>query len=368
MALRILVAEDDFNMLQGICDALALAGYETQPTSNGLEALACLEKDHFDLILSDIMMPKMDGYELFEQVRSNPAWTAIPFIFLTAKGQKTDIRLGKQLGADDYLVKPFEVEDLLVAVQSKMERTRALQRAADEELAYLKQTILNTFSHEFRTPLTYISGYTELLQSGDFDIEELREFLTNIRKGSDRLRRMVEDFLFAVMLETNEASGIYLMERFECTDLSSQIAGLLDKLQTRAETRRVELKRELPPQLPPLICHIKYILDAVERLVDNAIKFSRREGGTVTIRAWADKSTLYIAVSDDGIGINAEQQSRLFGLFSQIDRDKMEQQGTGIGLFIVKGITELHGGQVQVASSPSLGSTFTLSFPRHTAP
>jgi two-component system sensor histidine kinase/response regulator len=359
----ILVVEDDPHMLHGICETLALAGYQAQPASNGAEALALLEQGPFDLILSDIMMPNLDGYQLFERVRSNPAWTAVPFIFLTAKGQKTDIRLGKQLGADDYLIKPFEVEDLLVAVQSKLERSRALRQAVNVEFTQLKQTILNTLSHEFRTPLTYITGYTELLEEGDFEIEEFKQLLGYIRKGSDRLKRLVEDFLFIVMLETGETRSAYLLERAVCRDLAAQLSALLNALESQAAARQVSLKRQVPDKLPTLVCHTKYVLDAVSRLVDNGIKFSKREGGVVTVRAWADSRAVCISVSDAGVGIGSDQQDKLFERFSQINREQQEQQGTGLGLYIVKGIVTLHGGQVDVQSAPGVGSTFTISLP-----
>lgn len=350
-------------MLQGICDALTLAGYETRAASNGLEAIAYLQQKRIDLILSDIMMPGMDGYELFERVRRNPAWTFIPFIFLTAKGQKVDVRLGKQLGADDYLTKPFEIEDLVVAVQSRLDRVRALRKTADVDLVNLKRNILNMLSHEFRTPLTYISGYAELLQSEEFEPEELKQFLGNICKGSERLRRLVEDFLFVVVLETGEAQATFMQERSVCHDLATQLSLTLDAMEPQATAQQVGLKREFPASLPPINCHAGYVRDAVARLVDNGIKFSRR-GGVVTVRAWADDAAIHIAVIDQGVGISPDQQPRLFQCFSQINREKMEQQGSGIGLYIVKSIVDLHGGQIHVVSSSGAGSTFAISLPR----
>lgn len=350
-------------MLQGICDALTLAGYEAQAAANGQEAIACLQQKRVDLILSDIMMPVMDGYELFKRVRQNPAWTFIPFIFLTARGQKVDVRLGKQLGADDYLTKPFEIQDLVVAVQSRLDRVRALRKTADADLVNLKRNILNMLSHEFRTPLTYISGYAELLQSEEFEPEELKQLLGNIRKGSERLRRLVEDFLFVVALETGEVQAAFSQERGVCRDLATQLSLALDAIEPQAAARQVGLKREFPDALPPINCHAGYVRDAVSRLVDNGIKFSR-PGSVVTVRAWADDTAIHIAVIDQGVGISPDQQHRLFQRFSQINREKMEQQGIGIGLYIVKSIVDLHGGQVHVVSSPGVGSTFAISLPR----
>src|SRR5689334_521023 len=123
---KILVVEDDIALLEGLRDILVLAGYEVTTAANGLEGLAALERGLPDLILSDIMMPKLDGYQFYAQVRARPEWIGLPFIFLTAKGEKADIRRGKQLGADDYLTKPFEEADLLIAIRSKLDRRAQL--------------------------------------------------------------------------------------------------------------------------------------------------------------------------------------------------------------------------------------------------
>ena len=118
MAEQILVVEDDLAMSSGIRDVLEMNGYRVQLAENGVEGLKVLETFRPDLIISDIMMPEMDGFEFLEHVRRHPVWAAVPFIFLTAKGQRPDIRAGKQLGADDYLVKSVDLEDLLVVVRA----------------------------------------------------------------------------------------------------------------------------------------------------------------------------------------------------------------------------------------------------------
>ena len=114
-------------MLKGIRDVLEIGGYEVIPAVDGMQALARMERHQPDLIVADIMMPRMDGYELLSAVRANPKWLRIPFIFLTAKDQRIDVRFGKRLGAEDYLTKPFEPADLLVAVGAKVERAAALE-------------------------------------------------------------------------------------------------------------------------------------------------------------------------------------------------------------------------------------------------
>jgi DNA-binding response OmpR family regulator len=153
----ILVVEDDPAMIEALRDILDLAGYGVVTARNGVEALAVLGQRLPDLIISDIQMPRMDGYQFYGQVRAHPDWVRVPFIFLTAKGQKADVRRGKMLGADDYLTKPFDEADLLVAVQAKLNRRAELDAAPGRQMCVLKRTIVTTLNHEFRTPRTDIS-------------------------------------------------------------------------------------------------------------------------------------------------------------------------------------------------------------------
>jgi signal transduction histidine kinase len=309
------------------------------------------------------MMPEMDGYELFKEVRAHPEWLSIPFIFLTAKGQKVDIRLGKTLGAEDYLVKPFDWEDLLVAVKSRLERFQGLRQASQNELTTLKNRILNTLSHEFRTPLTYITGYTDLLQDEDLTPEELQQFLKRLQSGSTRLSRLVEDFLFLVSLEVGEAAFAYKLQRDQFAEWQTIVDRVLANYAEKAAAHQATLVADVSPGLPLTTLHAVYVESAVSRLVDNAIKFTLNKPGEVRVRVSAEDGGIQIAVSDQGIGVSAENQPLIFEPFQQIDRDTHEQQGAGVGLAIVKGIVDLHGGRVNVNSVPGEGSTFTVWLP-----
>lgn len=373
----ILVVEDDIALLEGVRDMLELAGYRVLTACHGQEALQVLETHpQPDLIISDIMMPRMNGYEFYEAVRARPEWVAIPFIFLTALGEKSDVRLGKQLGADDYIVKPFDEEDLLVAVNAKLRRSAQLQAAQDQQVSSLKHSILTMLNHEFRTPLTLVTSYTEMISEsgGKTDTAEFEEFLRGIRKGSDRLRRLVEDFIFLVELESGEARKVYEWRRTLVTDLRALIEAAVAPYRSVAASRGLGLVVDVPQGLPPLLADVEYLEDAVRRLLDNACKFSQRGVIRVTAglrqavptgagEAEGQRDWVSIAVSDQGIGIAAEELPRIFEAFYQSNREKLEQQGSGSGLAIVKGIVEMHGGQVEVESQPGVGSTFTIVLP-----
>ena len=361
----ILVVEDDLALLEGVRELLELSEYKVLTAANGREALDVLEKKQPDLIVSDIMMPEMDGYQFHEKVSAQPELSAIPFIFLTARGEKTDIRRGKELGADDYITKPFDDEDLLVAVRAKLKRWENLRQQRDEEVADLKSKILLTLSHEFRTPLTYIINYSDLLELDGQEIatEDFSDFMQGIRRGALRLNSLVDDFLVLVEIETSEAEEAYRYRRRRIEETGLWLRVIVKPFQPTAEERGLTLVTDIPEDLPPLVADEAYLSDAIGRLLDNAIKFSTNESEWVRFSAEAEGDRLILRVQDQGQGIREQDLGGLFDVFYQIDRAKREQQGSGSGLAICKGIIGVHGGEVGVESEFGKGSTFWVSLP-----
>ena len=363
----ILVVEDDLALLEGVAELLKLSDYRVLMATNGQEALDLLDEQRPDLIVSDIMMPEMDGYAFHKAVRQRPEMFTIPFIFLTARGEKRDIRKGKASGVDDYITKPFDDEDLLVAVESKLKRWAGIQRQRDEEIEDVKHRILLTLSHEFRTPLTYIINYADMLNATDpaSSREEFQEFMQGIRRGAKRLNKLVEDFLVLVELETGEAKDAYIYRRQEFDDTSAWLRVVTRRFQPDADAKGLELILDIPDELPPIVGDEIYLTDAIGRLLENAIKFSRDESEWVKVCAGHSDGYLRIDIHDQGIGVPPESVESLFDLFHQLNREEMEQQGTGAGLAICKGIVEIHGGRVALESVQDEGSTFTIMLPVH---
>lgn len=361
----ILVVEDDLALLEGVSELLKLSDYNVLTATNGVEALEVLEGNRPDLIVSDIMMPEMDGYAFHEAVRERPDMYTIPFIFLTARGEKRDIRKGKASGVDDYITKPFDDEDLLIAVESKLARWAGLQKQRDDEIEDVKHRILLTLSHEFRTPLTYIINYSDMLNDTDptASQDEFQEFMDGIRRGARRLNKLVEDFLILVELETEEAREAYLYRRQEFDDTSAWLRVVVRRFQADAEAKGLDFIVDIPDGLPPIVGDEIYLTDAIGRLVENAIKFSRDESRWVKISASQQDDNLRIDVQDQGIGVPPESVDTLFDLFHQLNREELEQQGTGAGLAICKGIVDIHDGDVKLESVQGEGSTFTISIP-----
>lgn len=365
---HVLLVEDDRDLLTGVCDLLTEAGYQVSCATNGIEALELLREAAVlpDLIVSDIRMPEMDGYDLLMAVRGNPDWLSIPFIFLTAKGEKKDILDGKLRGADDYLPKPFEYQDLLVAVQSAINRHRELLALQESRMEALKRRILTVLNHEFRTPLSFIVAYADLMASSPYleHSEELRQYINGILDGSERLTRLIDSFLLLAELESDYGRKTYEQRKTTIRNLDNLVESAVQAARSCAARRGVKLVFNATPPIPPVQGDAVYLRAAIGHLIDNAIKFSPpNKDACVTVEVWADEEHLTVAVRDQGAGIPLAAQKRLFEMFYQVNRDEYEQQGIGAGLAIVKHIADLHRGQIELESAPGEGSCFRLLLP-----
>jgi len=357
--------EDDLALLDGMCDTLDMVGYKTIRATNGREGLGVLQQVLPDLIISDIMMPEMDGYEFHREVSSRSDTATIPFIFLTAKSDQADVRKGLRDGVDAYLIKPFDLEDLLIHVQNKLNRFATIRKQALAQLEDLQHQIVTMFSHELRTPLTYIQGYTDLLSDAPHTVrpDEMKIFLEGIQTGSSRLNKLVENLLALVQLDT----GVFVQEfeQFSSTEMDPGRLAYVAAAKYENDARRkgVTLEVEVPDDLPPVQLVPGHFAHVLNNLLDNAIKFSSTPGSRVAIRVYENGDRLCYEVSDEGIGIAAKDLSDIFERFRQINRSKHEQSGLGVGLTIAQGLTRIHGGDVEVESQPEKGSKFTAWVP-----
>jgi len=361
----VLFVDDDAAIRRSVVDILELSGYETIMAQDGAQAITEMATCRPDIIISDIMMPIMDGYEFYEAVRTNSEWVNIPFIILSARGEKKDLRHGTRLGVDSYLTKPFEPEDLLLAIDAKLKRFAEVQEVIQEDVERTKEQLLNVFSHELRTPLSIIHGYSEFLADSldTLDKEKVEDIVHAMQGSVKRLVRLVEDLMLLIYLDCS-GSGIAKKHFQEQVNIRSVIKTLLLELESKIQERQIKVKCEYPKDILVIGNH-EFLTDLFSRLLDNAIKFNKQEGA-IWIKASRTESEVRVSVCDSGIGIAAPQQARLFEPFTQIDRKNMEQQGIGLGLAITKRLVQLHGGELWVESEPGKGSTFTVSIPAPT--
>ena len=361
----VLVVEDEPYILEIVSFLLTDEGYRVLRATNGLDALAIVGHEKPDLIISDVKMPGMDGFALCEQVRQDPDLVHTPFIFLTARSERGDVRHGMGLGADDYLIKPFEPEELLSAVSVRFARADQTQAAIERAGADLQDSIIRTLTHEFRTPLALIVGYTELLESDGQEMvsSDLESILEGLHIGSARLMTLVEDFLLLSKLTTGALQR--QLAEVGCWPISPDplISSRMEETDGKARSRQVALLADYRAPAARVAILREHLLEITDRLVDNAIKFSKPAGGKVTVTTALDGEGWRLTVTDEGIGIRAEALLWIFEAFRQVDRDKLEQQGSGVGLTIVRGLVEGYGGNITVTSVPGEGSTFSVWLP-----
>ncbi len=363
---KVLVVEDDIHLLEGIRDILELDGYSVLTAENGINGVEVLNSQSIppDLIVSDIMMPKMDGIQFLKEVRKENRWFSIPFIFLTAKGERSDVHRGMRLGVDDYVIKPYDPGDLLVKIQSRLERYNSMKRMYNGGMASLKRQILTMLNHEFRTPLTFVVAYSDMLNNpGDQELtkEDISTYISGITAGADRLRNLIENFILLVELETESAQQTYDWRKGPI----ASVDGIVKEAQERVKelvVRKHPVTVSIPSELPIFTGDVEYLTSALALLLNNACKFSE-PGTPITIGASVEGKEITLWVKDEGRGIPKSEQSVIWESFYQIDRAMNEDQGAGAGLAIVKGIVRLHGGDVGLDSEVGKGSTFKLMLP-----
>lgn len=357
----ILLVDDEEANLELFSTILVEEGYRILKSASGMDALELLHDNSPDLIISDIYMPEMGGFEFYEKVQGIPELRSVPFIFLSALSDREHVREGKELGADDYLTKPIDIDELVTTVRGKLKRAASLRSAMQSEFDALKEQILSTLSHELNTPLTYIIGFSEIISSGASQINtnELKEFADLIRHGGDRLKNLVDDFLETIQIDSGQTQKYFESDKRRFS-LTNCLASLRDEYSTMASAKELELQVSIDNELP-VVASETLIRDIIGRLLSNAVKFCVK--GKVTLRAANDGDYVRVKVTDTGVGIPQQELPRIFEKFYQVNKEKQQQQGAGLGLYIAKKLADINNCQLNITSSEGLGTEVTLSVP-----
>ncbi len=357
--MKTILIVDDEAVIRDLCFR-ALKGYHIVQAGNGQDALTLFEKGGIDVILTDVMMPGMDGIELLKRLKEKEP--TIVVIVMTGFAEKDVILNALKADADDFISKPLNLLQLKTAVDKALVK-KALKEeiAALKSLDRLKSNFLSTISHKFRTPLTSISLFLQNLTTGVFAADD-PEFRINVRLISDEsayLERLVADLLiFSRMMDTGEA-----LRREPCS-----IAKIIHNV--LAESREIAIKPAIEAILDlqdvPLIpIDREKIAFAIRQIVDNAYKFSGEEG-EVTISLRADSAGVTVEVSDTGIGIPVDEIPKIFEKFYQIDPHNTGQvRGFGLGLYYAREFVRMHGGSITIQSAVGYGSKVAAWLPLH---
>jgi signal transduction histidine kinase len=359
---KILVIEDEQPLRESILDLLDAEDFEVFGAGNGKAGVE-LAKAHLpDLVICDVMMPELDGYGVLTCLRKEPATATIPFIFLTAKADKTDLRQGMSLGADDYLTKPFTRAELLQTISVRFEKRAAIDQQQAQKLDQLRTSITLSLPIELRSPLNNILGFSQLLieDSDSLQREEIREMADIIHKSGERLHRLIENFLLYGELELT-ATNPDRIKALRSSRISS--AASLIKAIAIDRAQRAGREADLQLQLQDSSAQIAKIRleKIVEELLDNAFKYS--EAGTpIRLVTTPVEQTFTLSVTDYGRGMTPGQIAEI-GAYQQFERKLYEQRGSGLGLTITKRLAELLGGDVTIESTPNEQTTVRVELP-----
>jgi len=360
---KILVIDDEEWLREMIQFALRQKGFEVLEAANGTDGIELARKELPDLILCDINMGKVDGYLTLSSLRNEASTVAIPFILMTGLADNAGMRHGMELGADDYLPKPFTSEGLYAAVEARLKKAQTIRDEAERKLAHLRDNISLIMPHEMRTPLNGIISNAELLahSAATLKPEDVAEIGQEIHSSSERLARLIENILIYAQLEllATDPKNVNALRAVRIPHPRELVTSRSTAQATQA-SRLPDLSFELA-DLPVPIAG-EYFSKVTDELLQNAFKFS--EAGTpVCVRLAEAHNTIIFSVSDKGRGFTAEQVTRI-GAYMQFDRKLHEQQGLGLGLTIAKRLVELHGGTFSIVSDKESGTEITAKFPK----
>jgi two-component system, sensor histidine kinase and response regulator len=362
----ILVVDDSADLNLALCEILTSYGYRVLPARDGFAALDVLRTarptERPDVVLCDIMMPGMDGYTLLQHTRADVELRTLPFIFLTALSSLADQRRAKRIGIDDYLTKPIDSGDLVAAIENVIQRRRAVEEETRRRLDELRSRIVGLLQHEFRTPLTFVLGYAELLANTNetnLDWDEMRQAAAAILDGGKRLQALIEGFLLLATLQNRTLDAVDL-DRLDAAQLWRDV---VREMQPQAEAANLTLEVVEPPRPLFVTGDAHLIEESLRRLLDNAIRYRRRQSTTVRMSVTDVVPYIGLSIQDEGAGISEAAVAELMQPFEQPGREQRTAAGAGLSLALVKHIMRLHGGRLQVQSAFGQGSTFTLWLP-----
>jgi len=379
----ILIVDDTPANLQLLAQLLSEQGYKVRMAQDGTMALMSIQSSPPDLILLDIMMPEVNGYEVCCKLKASSLTKDIPIIFISALNEVFDKVKAFEVGGVDYITKPFQAPEVLARVEHQLHIRRLTQQLSEQnallqqevhrremaeaevrqslskeqELNQLKSYFVSMVSHEFRNPLTAILGFAEFMRdfSQQLSEEKKQEYLCQIQESARRMTALLND-----VLSLGQAEAGKLEFNPESLDVEEFCEDLVEEIK-RVNSAQPRIIFSSQTQLTKACLDKNLLRQILTNLLSNAIKYSP-EGSTVKFDLVCQDELAIFHIEDEGIGISPEDQQRLFESFHR-GKNVGKISGTGLGLTIVKKAVDLHGGQIAVNSEIGVGTTFSVAIP-----
>lgn len=366
----ILIVDDTPANLSLLADILSTNGYTIREALDGVTALRIVhETPPPDLILLDIWMPNMDGYQVCQHLKADESTRDIPVIFISALSDVDGIVRAFDVGGADYITKPVKMKEVLARVASQLtlvKQRRQIIALREQDRLYfksldnMKNEFIRMATHDLRNPLNIITGYADLLKEvtvPENDQYMMERAIEGIESSVEKMRLLVTDLLDLIQVEMRTELSL------EPVRLAKFLEDCLSGFYLVAESKQVTLSYHPPEEDLTITVDSNRMERVIDNLVSNAIKYTP-SGGEIDVAAHADNGSVVIEISDNGLGIPAEDIPRLFDAFYRVKLEShWQQEGTGLGLSVVKAVVEQHGGAIAVASELGRGSTFTVQLP-----
>ena len=358
---KILIVEDTLTIREEIHDVLVMEGYTVFEAENGSIGFEIALKKHPDLIISDILMPKLNGFEMYKKLQNNKTTKLIPLIFLSAKAEKSDIRAGMNLGAEDYLTKPIDVEDLLNTVKIKIDKKILLAQEIIDKTTTISATLqqqkkeldnyAQLISHELKTPLRNISDILTWTREELAHPISSEDSINSIELLEKKVERM-ELLLTKIEQYKNIRSSSFKKNKINLNTIAKKV---IAKLQVPSH-----IKVEIKNKLPTLFADEIMLEKVFEILIQNALDHIDKKKGLILLACETTEEDYLFSVKDNGVGIKTKYHEKIFEMFQTIDSNN----STGIGLSIVKKIISYYNGEVKVESKTNKETIFYFSLPK----
>lgn len=351
---KILFIDDNTSLLEETLEALNFEGYDAFGAGNGYEGIEIAKKKKPDLILCDILMPEIDGFEVYKQLKGDDSTSLIPFIFLTALAEQNEVRKGMELGVDDYIIKPILLKDLLNVICIRLQKSAEINNQIRMQLNDLRDRVLHILPHELLTPLNGILGFAGLIKnySESLSRSEIKEMASDIEMSGNRLLKVINNYLSYVLVSTRNDS-----EKKRISNIHEIIKEV--SIHVAEEYKRVD---DLLFKLENAELMIEYddFVFVIRELVDNAFKFSTPKSNVLVLNS-CKGDQMEIQIKDHGLGFPIDSITNI-GAFNQFNREKLEQQGSGLGLITSLLIAQRHKGALQITKTTT-GTIVKVTFP-----
>ena len=356
----ILIVDDTPANLRLLSATLNEQGYEVRCVNNGSMALIAAQNAPPELILLDIKMPEMDGYQVCQQLKSQVKTAEIPVIFLSALDDTSAKIKAFSSGGVDYITKPFQTPEVLARVENQLTISRLRKKliAQNEELMRSNQELeqfASVVAHDLQQPLQVIVGFARLLERKfqDQEQKDTKEFIHRILDSGTYMQELIRDLLAYSRVGISPPA-------YEPVDSNLVLAQVLNNLQIAIESSGARINH---PPLPTVMADEERLEQVFQNLIDNALKFQRLDTKPqVEISVTQQEDEWQFSVRDNGIGIEPQKFPVIFQMFQRL-HSRQEYPGTGIGLAICQKIIEAHGGRIWVESEPGVGTTFYFTIP-----